>query len=71
MPQEKIDDIKHTGAEAEIIQSADTTPNGRKFPPEAYAYDTDVTDAGIERVKAEAEKRLKNDKWVVVDGDTR
>lgn len=52
-------------------QNADTASNGRKFPPEAFTYDSDITDAGIEQVKAEASKRLKQDDWVLIDGDKR
>lgn len=70
MPLQKTDDTIEQ-VNGEIGETVDTTPPGRKFPPEAYAYDSDITDAGIKRVKAEAEKRLKKDEWVVVDGDTR
>jgi hypothetical protein len=41
---------------------------GKKFPPEAYAYDSDITDAGIKRVELEAEKILSQEKWTIIDG---
>jgi hypothetical protein len=46
----------------------DVVATSKRFPPEAHAYDTDVTDKVVKRVKAEAEKVLEKDEWVVIDG---
>jgi hypothetical protein len=63
MPLSKSDKTQGHGISAE---GGATT--GQKFPPEAYAYDSDITDHVIKRVQSEAEKILCNDEWVVVDG---
>lgn len=42
--------------------------NGNKFPPEAYRYDTDVDIHVVQRVQIEADKTLKLEEWVVIDG---
>jgi hypothetical protein len=44
------------------------TAAGNKFPPEAYNYDSDVSDVVVSRVQALADKTLAHEKWVVVDG---
>jgi hypothetical protein len=44
------------------------TAAGNKFPPEAYNYDSDVSDAVVSRVQAAADKILCREKWVVIDG---
>jgi hypothetical protein len=46
----------------------DVMATSKRFPPEAHSYDTDVTDKVVKRVKAEAEKVLEKDEWVVNDG---
>jgi len=40
----------------------------RPFPPEAYDYDSDITDEVTKRVQSEADKILRKDKWTVIDG---
>jgi hypothetical protein len=44
------------------------TARGGKFPPEAYAYDSDITDEVVKRVQSEADKKLAEDEWTVIDG---
>lgn len=44
------------------------TTGGNKFPPEAYAYDSDITDRVVNRVRSEAEKIMAADEWVPIDG---
>jgi hypothetical protein len=55
-PDDTHDDGHNTGAAA------------RPFPPEAHAYDTDVSAKVVKRVQAEADKILSKDEWVVIDG---
>jgi hypothetical protein len=62
MPLRKPDGTSdHGGAPVE-------TMGGQQFPPEAYAYDSDITDHVVKRVQREADKILAQDEWVVVDG---
>jgi hypothetical protein len=61
MPLRKQDDKDKGNAEA-------VATTGKKFPPEAYAYDSDITEDVVNRVQAEADKVLSKDDWVVVDG---
>lgn len=63
MPLRKPDDTHDNGGNAD---GGATT--GKKFPPEAYAYDSDITDHVVKRVQTEAEKRLSKDEWIVIDG---
>jgi hypothetical protein len=63
MPLRKPTDEIHDGD-----NDGQGTP--QPFPPEAYAYDSDVTDEVVRRVQAEANKVLKQDKWIVIDGVT-
>lgn len=62
MPLRKKDDSKDRDG------SAEAATVGRKFPPEAYSYDTDITDEVVKRVQREADKVLDRDEWVVIDG---
>lgn len=64
MPLRKPSDESHDG-------DKDGQANPQPFPPEAYAYDSDVTDEVAKRVQAEADKILKQDKWTVIDGVTK
>ena len=68
MPLHKTDGTKDKDGGEAAATSAET---GRKFPPEAFAYDSDITDAGVDQVKAAAAKRLKQDEWILIDGDKR
>ncbi|MGV8841028.1 MAG: hypothetical protein ACWA6X_12075 [Bauldia sp.] len=46
-----------------------SSDNGeRPFPPEAYAYDDDITAEAVQTVRGKANDRLENAKWEVVDG---
>lgn len=50
-------------------RAADTSSNGdRRFPPEAYCYDDDVTPEAVEEVRQRAAKAVDADDWEVVDG---
>lgn len=39
-----------------------------RFPPEAYAYEDDVTHEAVESIRARADKVISDDEWEVVDG---
>jgi hypothetical protein len=44
-------------------------PNGdRRFPPEAYEYDDDVTPEAVDMVRQKAAKLVEAEHWEVVDG---
>ncbi len=55
MPLRKPTDETHDG-------DKDGQSAPQLFPPEAYAYDSDVTDEVTKRIQAEADKILKQDK---------
>ena len=40
----------------------------RKFPPEAYAFDDDVTPAAVESLRQRAAKTIDAEEWETVDG---
>jgi hypothetical protein len=61
MPLRKPDGTSHHVAEH-------ATAGGKEFPPEAYAYDSDITDVIVRRVQLKANPILAQDEWVVVDG---
>ena len=44
------------------------TLGGNKFPTEAYAYDSDVSEHVVKRVRAKADKILGQEEWVIIDG---
>jgi hypothetical protein len=44
------------------------TLGGKKFPTEAYAYDSDVSEHVVKRVQSAADKFLDKEEWVVIDG---
>jgi hypothetical protein len=54
--------------EDETIPPVHETAAGTKFPSEAFNYDSDVSDAVVSRVQAEADKTMSCEKWVVIDG---
>lgn len=41
---------------------------GGEFPPEAYAYDDDVTAEAVEKIRQQAKKQIDAETWSVVDG---
>ena len=65
MPLRKTDDgdDHNNGGKA-----AGENAMGEKFPPEAFAYDSNITEAVVKRVQAEADKVLSQEEWIVVDG---
>jgi hypothetical protein len=44
------------------------TLGGKKFPSEAYAYDSDVSERVVKRVQSQANAILSKEEWVVIDG---
>lgn len=49
--------------------AATPSSNGdRRFPPEAYTYDDDVTPQAVEVMRKKASKIIDSEKWEVVDG---
>ena len=40
----------------------------RRYPPEAYTYDDDVTPEAVAAMREKASKVLAADEWEVVDG---
>ena len=60
MPLRKPDDT--------VEREEPATVSGGKFPPEADAYDTDVTEKVVKNVQKQADKILAGDEWVVIDG---
>lgn len=38
------------------------------FPPEAFAYDDEVTPSAVESVRKRAAAKIDAEKWVVIDG---
>lgn len=40
----------------------------RKFPPEAYEYDDDVTKEAVDKVRDDARRLIENGDWEVIDG---
>ena len=42
--------------------------DGRKFPPEAYDFDDDVTSEAVAQMQAMADKGMDDDGWEIVDG---
>jgi hypothetical protein len=64
MPRRRPDETHEKRDDGEPV----TSP---PFPPEAYTYDSDVTDEATRRVQAEADKILNKENWVVIDGDDK
>lgn len=51
------------------VASAPTSPDGnRRFPPEAYTYNDDVTPEGVEMLRGKAARIIESDEWDIVDG---
>lgn len=47
---------------------AAATNGDRRFPPEAYEYDDDVTPEAVDAIRQKAAKLVEAEQWEVVDG---
>lgn len=47
---------------------AEVSRSARKFPPEAFDYEDDVSPKVVKSIQDRADQFLKKGKWVVVDG---
>ena len=50
------------------MEGSDRTAVGKTFPPEAYAYEADVTPEGVEEMRRRAAKDIEGQDWEVVSG---
>lgn len=42
--------------------------NGRRFPPEAFAYHSEVSPQTVEKIQEIADRTLQDDEWTVIEG---
>lgn len=48
-------------------EPAPAKPVAKDFPPEAFSYDDPITAEAVARIQAEANKKLDNRDWVVIE----
>lgn len=51
-----------------VDTSASSSNGDRRFPPESYLYDDDVTPEAVEIMRQKAAKTIESQEWEVVDG---
>lgn len=50
------------------VATAAASNGEQRFPPEAFAYDDDVTPEAVDTLRSRATKVIKSQEWEVVDG---
>jgi hypothetical protein len=50
------------------VAAAASSNGDRRYPPEAYTYDDDVTPEAVATMRKKASKIIDSEKWEVVDG---
>ena len=51
-----------------VKKTAAHNNHGRKFPPEAYEWDDDVTKEAVDKVREEVRPLIETAEWEVIDG---
>lgn len=51
-----------------LRKQKDRPGGGRNLPPEAFQYDDDVTPETVETIKEKADRIIRKEEWVVIDG---
>jgi len=55
-------------ATRKTVASATSSSGDRRYPPEAYNYNDDVTPEAVDFMRKKAAKVMATDEWEVVDG---
>ena len=54
-----------------VKKTAAHNNHGRKFPPEAYEWDDDVTKEAVDKVREEVRPLIETAEWELIDGFVR